>query len=132
MNNKSSLDFKNYLQADSYSKGWGKEYWLFNNENLCCKVLRLEKNKQCSLHFHLEKEEIFFVIEGQMALTWIDTQTGAEHLRELSKGDSVFISRGMPHSFCGMSDEPCLFLEASTHHEEHDSYRVRPGDSQKL
>ncbi|MBN1683982.1 MAG: cupin domain-containing protein [Gammaproteobacteria bacterium] len=132
MKNKSNNPvFKHYLNETNYSKGWGAEYWLLNNENLCCKILTLEKDKQCSLHFHLDKEEIFFVIQGELLFTWIDTKIGHENQKILAKGDSVFVPRSMPHRFMGMSEELCISLEAGTHHEEQDSYRVFPGDSQR-
>ena len=112
-------------------KGWGREDWLLNNEKLCFKVLTLLKDHRCSLHFHIKKEELFFIAKGSLMFVWTEVATGAEHSLELFTGDSVHIPPGLPHQFAGTSEEPCVFVECSTQHFEDDSYRVRGGDSQK-
>lgn len=111
-------------------KGWGKEFWMLNNDKLCLKVMTLKNNKRCSLHFHLDKDEIFLVVSGSMMFVWVDPLTAEEKHLELVPGDTVYVPRGLPHQFGGTSEKPCVFVEASTHHEDGDSYRVRQGHSQ--
>lgn len=130
--NKVQPEFKNLRDPPiQYPKGWGRETWLLNDAALCCKILTLKQGKRCSMHFHRNKSEIFFVIQGEMLFVWIDTVNGQEQTQQLVAGDSVFVPPCLPHQFCGASVVDCVFVEASTHHEDDDSYRVRGGDSQK-
>lgn len=113
-------------------KGWGREDWLLNSKesNLCVKILSLKCRKACSFHFHRNKAEIFFVISGDMDFEWRDTETGNPEQMALKAGDSVYIPPGCPHRFSTINPDGCVFLEASTFHEDSDSYRIAPGDSQ--
>ncbi|MHA2010071.1 MAG: cupin domain-containing protein [Candidatus Hodarchaeales archaeon] len=115
-------------------KGWGKEVWMENRQepSLCFKYMMLEHNKRCSLHYHLEKDELFFVISGSMMFIWIDPETSEEKHLELRSGDSVFVPKGLAHQFGGVSEKSCHFIELSTFHADEDSYRVRPGSSQSI
>lgn len=121
--------FKNNLNSEIHRKGWGIEHWLLNNENLCCKFMQIEKGSKCSLHFHAKKEEIFFITFGSILFVWINTEDGKEESQVLIAGDSVYVPKLLPHQFMCNSEKAC-FIECSTHHEDSDSYRVRPGDSQ--
>ena len=42
----------------------------------------------------------------------------------LKKGDSLTIDTGVLHTFTSNLPSPCDFVEASTFHEDSDSYRV--------
>lgn len=114
-------------------KGWGREDWLLNDKggNLCVKILTLNFKKSCSFHFHRNKAEIFFVIRGQIYFEYKDTESGETLHQELLAGDSVYIPPGCPHRFSGSDPDGSVFLEASTFHEDSDSYRIFPGDSQR-
>jgi len=48
---------------------------------------------------------------------------------QLSEGDVVRQRPGQPHQIKALTDG--RIFEVSTHHEDSDSYRVIPGDSQK-
>jgi mannose-6-phosphate isomerase-like protein (cupin superfamily) len=113
-------------------KGWGREDWLLNDaeSNMCVKILTLESRKACSFHFHIKKSEIFFIISGDMDFEWKDTETGHNQQMALRPGDSVYVPPGCPHRFSTINERGCVFLEASTFHEDSDSYRIAPGDSQ--
>lgn len=97
-------------------KIWGYEKWLENNENYCCKLLSLNKGFQCSLHYHKEKDEMFFVTKGHVRL---EVNGKVMHMRE---GNFMRIKPGTKHRFRGMEDS--IIIEVSTHHEEHDSHRI--------
>jgi len=45
-------------------KIWGSEEWLVNNELYCCKILNLKKGYRCSIHYHKDKDETFYVLKG--------------------------------------------------------------------
>lgn len=97
-------------------KVWGYEKWLENNANYCCKLLFLNKGYQCSLHFHKEKDEMFFVTKGHVRL---ETDGKITHLRA---GNFRRIFPGTKHRFTGI--EESLIIEVSTYHDEADSYRL--------
>jgi len=112
----------------SVSKGWGSEIIFANNEMYCGKLLNFNKGAKFSMHFHMLKDETWFVAKGSFLLHWIDTST-AERLTEiLSEGDVVRNRRGEPHQLEALVDS--VIFEVSTQHFDADSYRVFPGDSQ--
>ena len=45
-------------------KSWGREVWIENNDDYCCKILTVKKNKRCSIHYHKNKKETFLVNKG--------------------------------------------------------------------
>ncbi len=96
-------------------KVWGHEKWIENNDKYCCKILSLNKGYQCSLHYHKKKDETFLVLKGKVRLELGDT------IMILSDGHFVRVPPGTKHRFAGLEDSQ--ILEASTHHEEKDSYR---------
>ena len=128
-------------------KSWGKEIWIENNNDYCCKILTVKKNKRCSLHFHRNKKETFLVNEGSLRVLccdlgkW-DTQapklilaaepTSFETLAEtgvfeefiLNEGESLTLEQLTLHTFTAYDCEYCEFIETSTHHKDSDSYRI--------
>ncbi len=66
---------------------------------------------------------------GRLLLTYIDTSDASKHEVELRSGDIIEIPRLAPHQL--FAHENSTVIEFSTHHEDSDSYRVAPGDSQK-
>ena len=49
-------------------KDWGYELWLANNQdnNYCGKILFIEKGNSTSMHYHEDKHETFYVIDGTL------------------------------------------------------------------
>ena len=60
---------------------------------------------------------------------WIDTEVGKQYEDKLSEGDDGRPRPGQPHQIIALTDG--RIFEVSTHHEDSDSFRVIPGDSQK-
>lgn len=58
------------------------------------------------LHFHLEQEEWFYVMEGEVVF-----QVGEKRVR-LGPGESVLAPRKVPHGFTGGSEKPAKMLIA--------------------
>lgn len=119
------------LPDDIHEKGWGAENWLHNSEDLCVKLLVFNPGARFSLHFHRNKEEVFYVLEGRLELEYRDMSDGSTHKEVLVPGDAILIPRLVAHRLTVLSTTNAMILEASTHHEDSDSYRVEPGDSQK-
>jgi mannose-6-phosphate isomerase-like protein (cupin superfamily) len=110
-------------------KGWGSETWMLNGP-ICIKKLHVNKDKQCSMHYHAKKEEVFYVRYGMIEIETIDTKTGKLYRSIFCTDAMIHIKQNVPHRFRAVSDDAVL-IEFSTHHEDSDSYRVQSGDSQK-
>ena len=50
------------MKGEIHPKGWGYENWIVNNEMYCGKVLFFEAEKKCSWHYHVLKDETFFIL----------------------------------------------------------------------
>lgn len=124
-----SLGQLTFSNAENHSKGWGKEIWLANGE-YCLKFLHFRKGSSCSMHFHKNKAESFYLLAGEIILKTIDKNTGRALDRVIEAGDPVInIPRLCPHQVFATEDS--VIIEVSTKHEDEDSYRVAPGDSQR-
>jgi len=110
-------------------KGWGEEIIIENNEMYCGKILVFNERCKFSMHYHMNKDETWYVEEGEFIYRWIDTETAQIYEDQLSEGDVVRQRPGQPHQIKALTDG--RIFEVSTHHEDSDSYRVIPGDSQK-
>ena len=110
-------------------KGWGKEMIITNNELYCGKILMFKKGCKFSMHYHLIKDETWFIAEGEFLYRWIDTETADIYEEELKPGDVVRQLPGQPHQLMAHTDGS--IIEVSTEHFDDDSYRVSKGDSQK-
>jgi hypothetical protein len=112
----------------SIPKGWGSELIIENNDMYCGKILRFNQGCKFSMHYHLEKDETWYVNSGKFIYRWIDTDNADVHEQELTVGDIVRQRPGQPHQIEALTEGE--IFEVSTHHEDDDSYRVWKGDSQ--
>ena len=110
-------------------KGWGEEIIIENNEMYCGKLLIFKKGCKFSMHYHLIKDETWYVNEGKFLYRWIDTETAETIEQRLKPGDVVRQRVGQPHQLIALTDG--VVFEVSTQHFDEDSYRVFRGDSQK-
>ena len=110
-------------------KGWGEELIIENNEMYCGKLLIFKKGCRFSMHYHLIKDETWYVNEGEFIYRWIDTETAEVKIVRLYPEDIVRQRPGQPHQLEAISNG--RVFEVSTHHEDTDSYRVIKGDTQK-
>ncbi len=110
-------------------KGWGYELWITNNEKYCGKLLCFIEGKKFSMHYHMIKDETWYVNSGKFIYRWIDTNTADLFEEMLNVGDIVHINPGHPHQLECI--EEGVIFEVSTEHFEDDSYRISKGDSQK-
>ena len=110
-------------------KGWGEEIIIENNEMYCGKVLIFNQGCKFSMHYHMIKDETWYVEYGEFLYRWIDTETADINEEKLVEGDVVRQRPGQPHQLEALSNG--RIFEVSTHHEDSDSYRVLPGDTQR-
>jgi mannose-6-phosphate isomerase-like protein (cupin superfamily) len=116
-------------KGDKYEKAWGYELWIVNHDAYCGKLLVFNKDKKFSMHYHMIKEESWYVTKGEFEYRWINTETAETKVTWLEEGDIVDLKRGQPHQLIALTEGATIF-EVSTKHYEEDSYRVVKGDSQ--
>jgi mannose-6-phosphate isomerase-like protein (cupin superfamily) len=109
-------------------KGWGGEIIFENNELYCGKLLNFKKGAKFSMHYHLIKDETWFVKEGEFIYRYINTNNADVIQINLKEGDTVRQLPGQPHQLEALTDG--VIFEVSTQHFDNDSYRVIKGDTQ--
>lgn len=81
------------------------------------------------MHYHMEKDETWYVDKGEFIYRWIDTETAEVNETNLKVGDVVRQRPGQPHQLEALTDG--VIFEVSTEHKDEDSYRVWKGNSQQ-
>ena len=105
-------------------KKWGYELWIHNDSQYCGKLLVFNNSgDRFSMHYHMLKNETWYVQEGIFQFDWIDTELAERCYTQLQKGDVVYIEKGLPHQLIALTDNATVF-EVSTEHFDEDSYRV--------
>jgi mannose-6-phosphate isomerase-like protein (cupin superfamily) len=98
-----------------------------NKEQYCGKLLFFTRDKKCSWHYHLLKDEVFYIHSGRLLVYY-----GNEDDKNLSnsvildKGDNFHVPVGMRHQMIAIEDTE--MYEFSTQHFDEDSYRIEKGD----
>ena len=110
-------------------KGWGHELIWVTNNKYCGKLLKFNTDARFSMHFHAEKEETWYVLDGRFKVICIDTKTATEYEKELGPGDVWHNAPLLPHQVICL--EAGTIIEVSTPDSVEDNYRVRKGDSQQ-
>ena len=109
-------------------KGWGEELIIENNDKYCGKLLIFKAGCKFSMHYHMIKDETWYVSSGSFLYRWIDTETADINEVHLKTGDIVRQRPGQPHQLEAIEDG--VVFEVSTEHKDEDSYRVWKGNSQ--
>ena len=110
-------------------KGWGSELIWVTNDQYCSKFLRFNSGSQFSMHFHRDKKESWYVMDGLFEVTWIETKDASVHTKSLLEGDVFTNEVLVPHQVLCL--EKGTIIEVSTPDSVEDNYRVGKGDSQK-
>ena len=106
------------------NKNWGYEKWIHNDSQYCGKLLVFEtEGSRFSMHYHMIKNETWYIQKGAFEFHWINTETAALVKEILNVGDIVYIERGKPHQLIALEPESIVF-EVSTEHFDDDSYRI--------
>lgn len=114
-----------------HKKGWGYELWIVNKPEYCGKLLKFEKGKRCSLHYHKEKDETFYLQSGRLLVEMGIYVPDNDHIWNrhehiLTPGQTLHIPQFIAHRMTALEDSE--LLEFSTQHFEDDSYRIEKGD----
>ena len=115
--------------AEKHPKGWGEEVWIINTDKYCGKLLKFRKGAKFSDHYHINKDETWYVLEGKLELHYYDLSNADKLNTILNPGSVVHIPPNTPHQLIAQEDS--VVIEVSTPHDEADSYRIGKGDSQK-
>jgi len=105
-------------------KKWGYELWIHNDTDYCGKLLVFNNSgNKFSMHYHMIKDETWYVQKGAFQFDWIDTENGERCYTQIQQGDVIEIKKGLPHQLTALTDEARIF-EVSTQHFDEDSYRI--------
>jgi len=119
-------------QPKRVEKKWGHELWIHNDNQYCGKLLVFTNSgNKFSMHYHMLKNETWYVQEGAFQFDWIDTESAERCYTQLQKGDVVYIQKGLPHQLTSLIDNSIVF-EVSTEHFDADSYRIYRNGPQDL
>ena len=103
-------------------KGWGSELIWATNDKYCGKMMNFNTGSKFSMHFHKEKLETWYVIEGRFELESINTSNAEVFRQVLSVSDTITIHPLTPHRLTCL--EQGTILEISTPDSVEDNYRV--------
>lgn len=84
------------------------------NREYCKKILVLLPGQKHPEHYHIQKEETFVILHGELSITLNGNS------KTMHKGDIVIIERRDAHSFS--TETGCIFEEISSTHYLNDSY----------
>jgi len=112
------------IKPKKVEKRWGHEIWMANNHthDYCGKILFIKAGHGTSMHYHMNKHETFYVLEGSLELELLDTKDGKKNLVCLEVGDGYEIAQGQPHQLGASIDTK--IVETSTFHKDEDSHRL--------
>jgi mannose-6-phosphate isomerase-like protein (cupin superfamily) len=115
--------------AGEVEKGWGCEEIWATNDKYCGKMMHFNEGAKFSMHFHVTKDETWYILSGRFIVKTIDTSNAAQYEQELIPGDTWHNPPLLPHQLICL--EQGTVIEVSTPDSVEDNYRVLPGDSQK-
>lgn len=119
-----TFDIKQLLSAGQITvhddHKWGYEVWC-HNEDVCLKIMVVDKPAKSSLMYHPDKVETFVMLEGRLVFE------REEFKKILKPGDVRTVYPGEVHRF-GWAGEKAVFLEVSSHHEDDDVVKLEPSE----
>lgn len=104
--------FSNQAHALRVEKPWGYEiHWVPADKPYMGKCLHINAGARLSLQIHDQKQESWFLINGQAKVIWEDS-TGQLIETGLMSGQGYSTSVGQKHRLVGVTD--CDIIEVST------------------
>ena len=110
-------------------KGWGHELIWATNDKYCGKFLKFNEGAKFSMHFHREKDETWYVLDGTFDLLTVNTEDASVQKTRLNQGDVWHNPPLLPHQVICVNEG--TLIEVSTPDSVEDNYRIAKGDSQK-
>lgn len=105
-------------------KTWGHELIFATNELYCGKLLHFSKaENRCSMHFHKEKDETWFVLRGSFIIRILDTSNAKISETTIREGQNLRIPPLVIHQIEALEDESTI-IEVSSPDSVEDNYRV--------
>jgi len=109
-------------------KDWGHEIWLANNnkEDYCGKILFIKQGYHSSMHYHVDKHETFYVLEGVLRVDMLHDIAKPDHhpfTMTCKQGESMEMERGQAHMLRADEGDVTL-IEISKFHRDEDSHRL--------
>lgn len=101
-------------------KSWGYEQ-LLHNGDYCAKLLVYNRTIASSLHYHVTKQETFYIARG-----CFEVEVGGLKM-DLLPGEYVTIPAGTPHRVRCL--ELGVIVESSTHDDPNDCVRLVPSET---
>ena len=118
---------KLHIPIKYVKKGWGYEKWIVNKALYCGKLLFFNSGKKCSWHYHVKKDEVFYLQSGRMIVRYSEQDDLSKSEEKiLEPGMNFYIYPGLRHQMEALEDSE--LFEFSTEHFDEDSYRVIKGD----
>lgn len=109
-------------------KGWGSEVIWASNDLYCGKLMNFNVGAKFSMHFHVTKDETWYVLSGKFKVITINTKDATRAEQILNVGDTWHNPPLLPHQLVCI--EEGTIIETSTADSVEDNYRVEAGDSQ--
>lgn len=104
--------FSNSPYVKKIDKPWGYElHWTPENKPYMGKLLHINKDSRLSLQIHDQKQESWFLINGDAKVIW-DDNSGNLIETPLEKGKGYSCIIGQRHRMAGITD--CDVIEVST------------------
>lgn len=106
------VDFTNSPHVKRIEKPWGYEiHWVPENYPYMGKVLHINAGARLSLQKHDQKQESWFLINGEAKVIW-DNEKGELAETMLKKGKGYSCKINQRHRLAGITD--CDIIEVST------------------
>lgn len=105
---------------------WGSMEYVHASTGLALKRMFMRAGTQSSLEFHVQKHEIYWIIDGVLRLELRDGQErGRDSYVNLGVGDCYEIPPGVMHRRKAVTD--VVILEACSYDGDEDTYIVEDG-----
>ncbi len=121
--NRQNSSKKNYFNKVN-NKPWGKEFLVYQNENLAIWILHINKNCETSTHCHFKKDTILFPISGCFKINLID------RFKILYALDKLYIPRDTFHGLHAYSVDAIImeieiYTDVISYSDKNDLLRLR-------
>jgi len=98
------------LSNSTIRKPWGSET-VHHLGRYCVKELFMKAGEECSLQYHVSKEETIIAFSGRLEVSFGESAEKLETL-ELKSGETLHLAPGTVHQMRAIEDS--LYFEAST------------------